>query len=112
MEPPKKFYRYEYPYSFCNAHLILLEFDLIKETPKGYWINTDDQYSFGSISKKWVSKTATKRYAYPTKKEAMENLFHRTYRYIKILDAKLHDAHAAMDLIKKEIKKEKKTWQE
>lgn len=88
-----KFYRYEYSeyaggdedYGFNapkipNPKLELRTYELIKETEKGFWIGYKD------ISyKKWVSKTSKKRYAYPTKAEAMENFIIRTKYRIKFL---------------------------
>lgn len=89
-----EFYRYQYQeyasidqdgeyYSpkLPNPKLELSTFRLIKETPKGYWIGYEHWFSF----RKWVSKTARKRYAYPTKEEALESFIKRTQRRIRIL---------------------------
>ena len=72
---------------FPNPKLELRDYDLIKETPKGYWIG----YGFYIPNNlrgnaKWVSKTGRKRYAYPTKEEALENYIKRTQKRIKILE--------------------------
>ena len=95
-----KFYRYEaeqYPETdrdgeyispkFPHPHLALKEFDLIKETEKGYWIGYAKD-SFG-LFRKWVSKTAVKRYAYLTKGEALDNFIKRTERRVEILQYQL-----------------------
>jgi hypothetical protein len=93
------FYRYEYrEYAtvdqfgdfvspvFPDPKIILEEYDLIKETPKGYWIGQFFLPFQGEpFFKKWVSKTATKRFAYPTKEEALTNLIKRTEKRLKIL---------------------------
>lgn len=88
-----KFYRYEaYQQGehFPNTMLRLVEFNLHKETPKGYWIgyghNEPGQLRSDS---RWVSKNGRKRYAYPTKEEAMNNFILRKQREIKILKARL-----------------------
>jgi len=98
-----KFYRYEavsyasmdhdgeyvmprYP----NVKLELREYELHKETPKGYWIGYG--YPWDGLLKghsRWVSKTARKRFAYPTKEEALTNYIKRTERRVKILKAQL-----------------------
>lgn len=77
--------------NFPNPTIILRTFELVKETPKGYWI------CHGFLDKlhgdkKWVSKTSRKRYAYPTKEQALINLRKRTERKIKILDRQLRFA--------------------
>lgn len=87
-----KFYRYEIiEYAshdidgeletpkFPNPTLVLSIYDLLKETSKGYWIGD-------FIFKKWISKTSKKRFAYPTKEEALTNFIKRTEKRIKILD--------------------------
>jgi hypothetical protein len=94
-----KFYRYELVQyaakdldgeyinsTFPNPTLTLCEYDLISETPKGYWIG----FSGGmKLKYKWVSKTAKKRFAYPSKKDAMTNFIRRTEKRIKILNYQL-----------------------
>ena len=79
------------------------ELTMIKETPKGYWLaygNVSENFikqaleskepwrSFGFI---WVSKTAKKRYAYPTKEEARESFIIRSRKYIQILKSRLEN---------------------
>jgi hypothetical protein len=95
-----KFYRYEtveyavmdsegeymnptYP----NPKLEVREFNLFKETPKGYWIGYGSM-NYGTLRSngKWVSKTSKKRYAYPTKEEALNNFILRTEKRIKIME--------------------------
>ena len=68
-----KFYRYENNRYSDGVRVHLHEFDLIKETPKGYWI-----YAWGS--KKWVSNSARKRFAYPTEQEARVSFIKRKER--------------------------------
>lgn len=100
-----KFYRYEaVQYASMNSSdgeytnsihpnptLELREYNLYKETNKGYWIG----YGYFGIPDKlrgnahWVSKTGKKRFAYPTKKEALIGYIKRTERRIKILTYQL-----------------------
>ena len=59
--------------------LRFIEYQLVKETPKGYWI-THRSWRLQMISPKWISKTSRKRFAYPTKQEALTNYIKRTER--------------------------------
>ena len=101
-----EFYRYSYyevgsiyeeePFSlkmFPNIKLRIDSFSLVKETEKGYWIRSPyDSYGF----KRWVSKTAKKRFAYPTKEEALNNLVIRTKRRLNYLE---HDINACRKVL-------------
>ena len=104
---PVQFFRYEwveyaehdYDYEYCapsfpNPKLELRTYDLIKETEKGYWIG----YKQFSTWKKWIPKKSKKRYAYPTKEEAMINFIKRTKSRIKILQWKIDCCKIALDL--------------
>ncbi len=74
-----------------NPKIELTKFNLFKETKKGYWIghgNFWDERSLKSQAK-WVSKTSKKRFAYPTKKEALDNFIKRNEKRIKILKRQL-----------------------
>ena len=72
------------------------EFDIIRETEKGYWIATGYVWH-GDVEgyegpQKWVSKTGKKRYAYPTKQEAMVNYIARKTSQIKHCERMIKDA--------------------
>jgi len=69
-----------------KVSLELKEFKLLRETPCGYWICNSDKFFFW---KKWIPKTSRKRYAYPTKEEALINFKKRTEKRIKILTTQL-----------------------
>lgn len=83
-----------------NPSLTLYTYNLYKETPKGYWIGygylTPDT-SLRSDSR-WVSKTAKKRYAYPTKEEALHNYIKRTEKRVKILNWEAWKCKLALNL--------------
>lgn len=107
---PTRFYRYvirDYGESYLlNVKVALEEYNLHKETPKGYWIG------YGSLSgligkSIWVSKTSKKRFAYPSKQEALNNFILRTQRRLNILSYQakvceyaIGDAKQLMDEIK------------
>jgi len=110
-----KFYRYEtVEYAvhdidgelvsspFPNPKLELRKYDLIKETPKGYWIGFKNNYGIKiGTWQKWISKTSRKRFAYPTEKEALNNFILRTERRIKILDRQLISCKIGLEIAKK-----------
>lgn len=70
------------------------EYEITKETPKGYWIEDF------IIGKKWVSKTARKRFAYPTKQEALEGFIKRSERYASILSDRLNSVQRSIEIAK------------
>lgn len=86
--------------SLPHVKLKISEYVVIRETPKGYWIGVK---GFSSFWSKWVSKTARKRYAYPTREEALNNFIKRTEKRIKILNHQLLCSQIALDLGIKEI---------
>jgi hypothetical protein len=90
--------RSKYP----NPKLELRTFDLISETLKGYWIG----YSgLRPLKFKWISKTSKKRYAYPTKEEALNGYISRTKRRLDILNYQLSSCKIGIDLAEMEKKK-------
>ena len=108
---PVQFFRYEWQeYAehdydgelvvprFPNIKLELRKYDLIKETSKGYWIGYEE-VSF----KKWIPKISKKRYAYPTKEEALRNFILRTEKRIKILQREVACCNTAISLAKKVV---------
>lgn len=80
--------------------LELHEYVLYKETPKGYWICLEF-WKNGGHGKRWISKTSRKRYAYPTKEEAMNNFLKRTEKRIKILKTQLYASEYGLHLANK-----------
>jgi len=78
---------------FPNPKLVLSTYDLLKETPKGYWIG----YSYSKI---WISKTSKKRFAYPTKNEALTNFIKRTERRLNILEHQIISCKIGLSLAK------------
>lgn len=84
-----KFYRYDDTvYADIGVRVNKFEYELIRETPKGYWIN--------AYGEKWISKTAKKRFAYPTEEEALESFKARKKRQIEILEYQLRNARMAL----------------
>jgi hypothetical protein len=99
------FYRYDQIEFEDGPRLSETTFGLIKETPYGWWIgHSPDECVPVGPGKWWVSKTARKRFAYPTKKEALENFMARKRRQIAILNYKLERAAEAWDLAEAKLK--------
>jgi len=94
-KPSKEFYRYEDDQS-RQRNIDLITMYLDKETPCGYWItkdHPDNEYQFlhRGEKRRWVSKTTRKRFAYPTKEQAMYNYIKRKERHALILSARLDE---------------------
>lgn len=75
-----------------RVEVTLTKFPIIKYTPKGAWI---DLYG----DKKFVLRTARKRYACPTKEEAKESFLARKAKQIRIYKAKIRRAELAITRI-------------
>jgi hypothetical protein len=84
-----------------NPKLELRTYDLIKETTKGFWIG------YGEIMhyKRWISKTAKKRFAYPTKEEALNGYITRTKKRMEIMEYQLSSCKMGLGLA--DMEKEK-----
>jgi len=72
------------------VHIYIYRFKIIKETEKGFWID----HELGD--KKWVNKTARKRYAYPTIDEAVVSFRARRERMIVLSRHKIEYAQLAL----------------
>lgn len=98
-----KFYRYEeIQYSRIGIKVLEREFEFLSETPCGYWIKLFEMFD----DKKWVSKTAKKRFAYPTREEALSSFIARKTRQVDILEGQLASAKMALMLGKEKWQKE------
>lgn len=92
-----KFYRYDIDYSNPEPHLWLKEFVLDKETPKGYWIRPL-MYGYMGLWKKWIPKVSRKRFAYPTKLEALQSFIARKKKQIKYCKSDLYYAEETLKI--------------
>lgn len=105
MEEIKKLYRYEASRYDVKDNLRLISFDVIKETDKGYWIES------GFFPKKWVKKGGRKKYAYESPKLALYNFIKRYEKYIEILETKIdpakHHLKIAYNLIGTDLSEDK-----
>ena len=67
-------------------------YQVTSHTPEGVWL--DIPFS----GRRWVSLTTRRRYAHPTKAEALEAFIHRKQRQIDILSSRLAQAKHASQL--------------
>ena len=72
------------------------EFTVKKETNCGYWIDHQRK-------RKWVSKSSVKRFAYPTKAQALEALLFRRIRAKAISEAMVYRNDVVIELVKKRL---------
>lgn len=80
-----------------KLRLNLREFNVIKITPKGFWIKL---YSFNSFDdKRFILNNSKKKFAHLTKKEALTSYKARKQRQIQILRGKLERAEKALNLV-------------
>ena len=102
-----KFYRYkiveyapddEYRPLVPDPKLELETYELVRETSKGYWIGYG--YLGPGRKGKWIPKESKKRFAYPTKEEALNNFIRRTKRRAEILSWQLTCCKMGIDLAK------------
>jgi hypothetical protein len=96
-----KLYRFE---AGWQSKPWISEFDIIKETPCGYWIKDwryGNPHEINGKLTRWIPKNTIKRYAYSTKEGALLNYIRRTEKYIEHLNKKLDDAKIRLKLAKK-----------
>lgn len=90
MEKVEQLYRYVELHHNGYSALWCYDFEVRKETLKGWRIENG----------KWISKTSIKKYAYPTKLEALNNFIKRKERQIELLNFRLKEAKSALCLAK------------
>lgn len=98
--------QFDNPLPGSYIELNIEKYEIIKKTKKGVWIYTGDV--LGGIkcfcnSKRFVLLSGKKRFAYPTKKEALESFKARKNRQIEILSHRLGNAKSALNLARRYI---------
>jgi hypothetical protein len=78
----------------------LKEYEVLRHTPKGVWINASPFRSSTSLKdladEKFVLLSARKRFAHPTRKEAMTSFLARKKAQIRIYEARISRAKTAL----------------
>lgn len=82
-------------YNLRSITIECLEFNLHKETAKSWMIGYGTLAKLHSKSRR-VSKTSKKKYAYPTKKEAIEDFILRTRKRLQYLNNDVEDCTFAI----------------
>ena len=99
-----KFYRAEgVNYENGGSQIVIYEYSLYSETPKGYWIS---YWPDKKTKWKWISKTSRKRFAYPTKAEALESFRQRQVRRIAWGKCHAKEGEKFLALVEEQIKAE------
>lgn len=95
----KEYYRVEPHYEeyYPTSELIFFVYSVVKETPKGVWIKLKGYEDCTYQRKRFILNTSRKKYAYPSKEEALYSFIKRKEIQIKILSRKLSDTE---DLLK------------
>lgn len=93
VQEPKFWYRYDTRWTgeVLDTCLWLQQFEVIKETPKGAWLDVYGEKRF--INREW-----RKRYACPTADEAMTGYIKRKEAEIRILKRRLAASNAGLAL--------------
>ena len=78
----------EMPYT-SGPHLQLTEYEVERRTPKGVWLK-------GLLFRRWVPLVARRRFAHPTKQQALESFCARRAAQQRILHKQLKRAQTEM----------------
>lgn len=84
-------------HAYTNVRLYMVSFDVVKETPCGFWIST--LFS----NRRWVSKTSRKRFAHPSPAEALEAFKRRKEAHVEHCRRRLHNAEEELFIAEREV---------
>lgn len=76
----------------------ILAFPVVRETPKGVWIRTQERRWYCDEKLKFVLRGSRKRWACPTVEEAKVSYHERKRAQVRILRARLANAEAHRDM--------------
>ncbi len=85
--------------NFDNS-VMFIPYDVISETKCGYWIMACKSPDWKD-KRHWVSGNSLKRFAYPTREEALTNYIKRKEKYISILKNKILYTEELLDEARK-----------
>ena len=99
------FYRY-HDHHVYGTRVELHIYKSIKKTQCGHWIiEKGNRYLKCIHKKRWISNTSKKRYAYPTKAEAINSFMIRKMRQIEIMEIRIDNIKIAYNIGKDIYKK-------
>jgi hypothetical protein len=89
---------FDNPYPGHTVELYCRKYRIVKKTPKGHRIELGIPMDIGGagMPTKFILQNATKRFACPTKAEALDSFIARKKRYIRILGGHISDAEIAI----------------
>lgn len=93
----------DFRYGDGDLRLEVQVFHPIKETDCGYWVVTEweAQHDWSRPKPRWVSKTSTRRYCYPSLEEALNSYKIRKHRQVMHLAHQLDRATDARNGVEK-----------
>lgn len=90
------------------VNLILLTYEVIAETPQGFWINTSgfklSDFPDWKPDRRWISKDGLSAYARLTKEEALKSYIARKKKQIKICESNIRIAKLGKDAAELNLK--------
>lgn len=87
--------QWDNPYPGFRSVVTLSEFSVLRHTPKGVWLTNKGLW--GGTSRHFVRNEARKRFACPTKEDALESYIARKKRQIQILEDQVKHATNCLD---------------
>ena len=88
---------YLYRYEDDGEQICEKKFKIVKGTYCGWWI---DRWPYADKNLKFVYKTGKNNFAKKTRKEAMENYYHRKCLHVAILNSKLMSTRVLLNKAK------------
>jgi len=85
---------YENAIGSYSVEVVPRECFLIRSTAKGFWVGHGTEANPWGL--RWISNTSKKKYAWPTKKEAMESFVRRTNVMMDHLSRQMNDCRKAL----------------
>ncbi|MFA5600827.1 MAG: hypothetical protein WDA06_09565 [Phenylobacterium sp.] len=92
-------YRYDTKYNSYQIGIACTEYEILKKTPKGAWIE-------GKGKRRFILDDACRKWAWPTKKEALISFLARKRKQLHILDKQFYVAKQSQSLARVEAMRE------
>lgn len=99
----------ERPLGPGRVEVHLLEFAVVKRTPKGVWIR-QRLGDFTDTHKRFVLIDSNKRHACPTKDEAAESFAQRKRKQLRIYRARIASVEEALRIFEAGLRIEGRAW--
>lgn len=90
------YYRYD-GYTFVDHSVVCRELRVVKRTPKGAWLAED--WDQKGLHLKFILNSARRKFAYPTKEEALNSFRIRQVRRLQHLQNSIEKVTAYIELV-------------